>query len=390
MESCAQIFIADLPRPGDLTDDARDIRPTTPVPSRSRPRSDPSVTALNLRMQWLEKTLTALTEEHEALDRDAADGCRAGLEVADGLLVASAQRGIMGTFWQVCHPSKCSKKRDLLRRHLGIAQHTYETVGKRYQDAVRPLTGLYERVRSLGDNAKQVSNMIHELNTLQECKEKALNLEIRERSEAWSHKTLRLAALRKREWETGAKRESMGIQQTAMDGWHDTRQDDRISWASGLVVCKHAAGMALSLKHNGAVLSSLAQEIWRVASEVEMLKAHVELLQHGRDAMEKAKGLLIAKMMVRMEVFQAEHSRLSAELQDEEKPLKAVGDDCLRIAARLDALKESNFGDLVFGVRDLARSVAVKNEKKEKRKCSKGCKPAGRPYTSITSRLMMR
>ncbi|KZL70951.1 hypothetical protein CT0861_01948 [Colletotrichum tofieldiae] len=363
MESSAQIYIADLPRAGDLTDGTRGSRPTTPVPSKGSPPSDSSVATLNLQIQRLEQTLAALAKEHKALDREAANRCHAGLEVADGLIVASAQRGIKGTLWHMCHPSKYSKKRDLLRRHVGIAQHTYETVGRQYQDVARPLAELCERAENIGDDAKQVSDSIHELSSLQQCKEKALDAEIRARLQAWSYKTLRLAALRKRERETGARGECLGIQRTAMDGRH------------GLMAREDVAGTGLSLKHNWEVRSSLAQEIRRVASEVEMLKANIESLQRGRDALNKAEGLLVVKLVVRVKVFQAKLSRLIAGLQDKERPLRAASDRCLCIAARLDTLKESNFGDLVFGVQDLASSVAVK--KGEKKKCSKARKSAG-------------
>ncbi|OHW97214.1 hypothetical protein CSPAE12_04106 [Colletotrichum incanum] len=362
MESSAQIDIADLPQAGDLTDGARDSRPTTPVPSKGGLPSDPSVATIDLQMQTLEKALTTWTKEHEALDGDAANGCHSGLEVADGLIVASAQHGIKGTIWQMCHPSKYSKERDLLRRHVETAQHTYETVGRQYQDVVRPLIELCKRAKNIGDNAEKLSDSICELNNLQESKETALNDEIRVRSQASSHKTLKLAALRKPD-------------------------DDRMSSTLGLMAREHFAGTGLSLKHNWELRSSLTQEIRRVASEVEMLKANVESLQRGRDAMNKAEGLLLVKLVVRMEFLQVKHSRLVAEFEDKERPLRAANDKCLCIAARLHTLKESNFGNLIFGVHDLASSIAVKREKE---KFLKARKSAGRPHASITSRLVLR
>ncbi|KAK1982355.1 hypothetical protein LZ30DRAFT_590803 [Colletotrichum cereale] len=332
MESYAQVSIADLPRAGGLTDGARGThRPTTPVLSSSNPLTDPSFTALGHQMQRLEEALAALTREHEALDEDAAARCHEGLEVADSLLVASAQRGIKDTIWKLCHTSRYSKKCDMLRRHIGIAQHTYETVGKRCQDAVRPLTELCEWAKSLDDDAGLASGSINEANFRQGRKKPIVNFRIGSGLDAWSRMALTPAAV---------------------------REDDQVT------------------NERMETLQKMLQQ------------AEVESLQQGSGATRKAEKLLVVNLIVRMEVFRAKRSKLSAELRGKETTLQVVGDRCRGIAARLDALQESNFGDLVFGVQDLASSIAVERYKKKKEeKYWETRKSARRSHTSITSRL---
>ncbi|TKW49244.1 hypothetical protein CTA1_9875 [Colletotrichum tanaceti] len=390
MESSHRVRIADLPR-RDLTDGYRDSRPTTPVPSKSNPPSGPSVAvaALDLQMQSLESTLDALNKTREGLDRIAVEGSHAGLRVADGLIVAMAQRGTKSTMWQICHPSKYPKKQDLLRRHVGVAQDAYETAGRRYRDVVRSLTELCGKAKSLGDDAKQVGDSIRALSN---CKKTILNAEIRIASEMWSRKASKLAAMRKREQQIKMKPKCVRVRQTTMAGRCKTGSEAHSPpCIYGLTSRKHAVGMDDSPKHNAEMLSSLMAltgEIRRVESEEEMLRRNVESLQQLRDAKNQAERVLVAKMVVRWELFEAQLARLSSELHKEKEPLAAVCDKCLHVAARLDTLKESNFGDLVFGLEDLANSVEGQKNRKRCVKTPKMAKAAKRSYASRAGRLL--
>ncbi|GJD01559.1 hypothetical protein ColKHC_10384 [Colletotrichum higginsianum] len=282
--------------------------------------------------------------------------------------MAIAQRGTKSTIWQICHPSKYPKKQDLLRRHVGVAQDTYETAGRRCREVVRPLAELCEKAKSLGDDAKQVGDSIRELSN---CKKMVLNAEIRIASEMWSRKASKLAAMRKREQQMKMKPKCVRIQQTTMAGRYKTGN--------------------VSLKHNDEMLSSLVVltgEIRRVASEAEMLKRNVESLQQVRDAKNQADRVLVAKMVVRWELFQAQLAKLSSELHKEEEPLTAACDRCLCVAARLDALKESNFGDLMFGLEDLANSIEGQKDRKRCAKAPKMEKAPKRSYASSAGRLV--
>ncbi|KAK6225859.1 hypothetical protein QIS74_01906 [Colletotrichum tabaci] len=387
MESSRRVRIADLPR-RDLTDGYRDSRPTTPVPSQSNPPSGRSVAALDLQIQGLESTLDALNRAREGLGRIAVEGWRADLRVADGLIVAIAQRGTKSTIWQICHPSKYPKKQDLLRRHVGVAQDTYETAGRRCREVVRPLAALCEKAKSLGDGAKQVGDSIRELSN---CKKTVLNAEIRIASEMWSRKASKLAAMRKREQQIKMKPRCARIQQTTMAGRYKTGSEGRNPCISGLTSRKHVEGMDVSLKQNDEMLSSLVVltgDIRRVASEAEMLKRNVESLQQVRDANNQAERVLVTKMVVRWELFQAQLARLSSELHKEEEPLMAACDRCLCVAARLDALKESNFGDLMFGLEDLANRIKGQKDRKRCAKAPKMAKAPKRSYASSAGRLV--
>ncbi|KAK2058384.1 hypothetical protein LY76DRAFT_572759 [Colletotrichum caudatum] len=349
MESSAQSRIADLPRSGRLPDGARGTRrPTTPIPS---------VAALDHRMQRLEQALTALTNEHKALDKDAADGCRADQEVADGLLSASAERDIKGTLWRLCHPSKYSKKCDRLRRYVGMAQDMYGTVVRRYQDAVRPLAELGERAKRLDDDANQVSGSIDEVQAFQERRQRALDDKIEMALKIWSKRAMALAKHREREQEARAKKEQLEI-------WQAAREEYSTSLFPGI-----AAGKQISLLIEGsaAEIVHLERETHWVAHNAEKQRAKVESLRLQRDgATPKVERVLVAKLGVRMRVFRSELSKLSTELRSKEEPLQAASYRCLSIAARLNTLQESSSGGLVFGVKDLVRGITIEKNEKEK------------------------
>ncbi|EFQ35183.1 hypothetical protein CGRA01v4_01298 [Colletotrichum graminicola] len=379
MEPSAQIYVADLPRTNRLlTDGTR--RSTTLVPS---------VAAIDHRMQRLEQALAALTKEHKALDEDAVDRCLAGLEVADSLLVASAHRDIKGTLWKLCHPFKHSKKCDMLRRHVGIARDTYEKVVKRYQDAVRPLAELGERAKKLGDDARQVLGSIDEVNAFQERKQRALDDKIEMGLKIWSNRTLTLAKHREREQEARAKKEKLEMQQAAGEDYPTSLFPD-------IAAGRHTTVIGLLIERSDAEITHLEQETHWAAHNAEKQQAKVESLRLQRDGTTpKAERSLVAKLGIRMGVFRSKLSKLRSELRDKEEPLRAVGDRCLGIAARLSALQKSGSGDLVLGVKDLARGITIqkhekKKEEKERRKSWEMCKSAERPRTSFTSCLGLR
>ncbi|KAK1595126.1 uncharacterized protein LY79DRAFT_578304 [Colletotrichum navitas] len=381
MESSAQIHVADLPRDDRLIDGACGTR-------RSTTRV-PSVAAIDHQMQRLEQELSALTKEYEALDEDAADRCLAGLEVADSLLVASAHRGIKGTLWKLFHPYKYSKKCDMLRRHVGIAQDTYGKVVERYQDAVRPLTELSERAKRLGDDARQLSGSIDEVNAFQERKQRALDEKIEIGLKIWSNRTLTLAKHREREQEARATKEQLEIHQAA-------GKDYPTSLFPGIIAGRHTTAMGLLIERSAAEITHLERETHWAAHNAEKQQAKVESLRLQRDGTtSKAERSLGAKLGVRMGGFRSKLSKLRSELRDKEEPLRAVGYRCLGIAARLSALQESSSGDLVLGVKDLARGIKIeqhekKKEEKERRKSWETCKSAQRPRTSFTSCLGLR
>ncbi|KAK2025618.1 hypothetical protein LX32DRAFT_51642 [Colletotrichum zoysiae] len=366
MESSAQSRIADLPRSGRLPDGARGTRrPTTPIPS---------VAALDHRMQRLEQALAASMNEHKALDKDAADGCRADQEVADGLLVASAERDIKGTLWRLCHPSKYSKKCDRLRRHVGITQDTYGTVVRRYQDAIRPLTELGERAKRLDDDASHVSGSIDEVQAFQERKQRALDDKIEMALKIWSKRTMALAKHREREQEARAKKEQLEI-------WQVARKEYSTSLFPGVAAGKQ---ISLLIESRAAEIVHLEQETHWAAHNAEKQRAKVDSLRLQRDgATPKAESVLVAELEVRMRGFRSKLSKLSAELRSKEEPLRAATCRCLSIAARLNTLQEFSSGDLVFGVKDLARGITI--EKYEKKKDERMKRKPWQTHNSLES-----
>ncbi|KAK1999733.1 hypothetical protein LX36DRAFT_680115 [Colletotrichum falcatum] len=381
MDSSAQIDIADLPRAGRRSRGTR--RPTTPVLV---------VALLGDRMQQLEQALTALTREHEALDQDTTGACRAGLYEADGLLVAMAQRDIKGTIWKLCHPSKYTKKCDMLRRHIGVSRHAYETVAMGCQEALRPLAELRERAKRLGDEVTQLSDSVNEVDDLQELQRRTLNDKIEAGLRLLSDRTLVLASHRKREQETRANKEQLEVRQAA-------GEDYPLSFFPGVnAASKHTTAMGFLIERITEEVAFLEREIQSAAQIEEKQRVRVESLQLQRDGTAaKAERSFVAKLQVRMGVFQAKLSDISAGLRDKEVPLRAAGERCLGIAARLDALRESSSGDLVRGVEDLARGIAMQKyeqkktrEKEEKRKSWERRKAAGRSYTPCAICLGLR
>ncbi|KAK1965813.1 hypothetical protein LY78DRAFT_657932 [Colletotrichum sublineola] len=382
MESSAQSSHADLPRAGHLTDGTSGTRrPTTRVPS---------IAALDHRMQRLEQALGGLTEEHEALVGDAVDGCRAGMQMADDLLLTSAKRDVKGTFWKLCHPFQYPKKCDMLQRHVGVAQHTYRTVVKRCRDAVRPLAELAERARSLDKDAKQVSGAIDEVNARQEHKQRALD----DRVES----ALRILSGRRQIRDKQLKRErDARVEKKRFEIRQATGENHPKSLFPGISVDKYTMALGYLIEQTTAEIAELARETRRADWDVEEQRAIVETLRIERHdgATPKAERLLVAKLGARMRGFRSKLSKLSAELEGKEEDLRAAYCRCLSIAMKLDALQESSTGDLLSGVQDLARGIAMERKEKKKEEAEKmnyweTCKSPEGSRKSITGCLKLR
>ncbi|OHE97011.1 hypothetical protein CORC01_07620 [Colletotrichum orchidophilum] len=403
MDFPAQVLIADLPRGGDLIDRSSNGRPTTLVRSEKEPKPEqlnPSVVvtdvaSVDAQLTKLNESLAALeTEAHSALHGAVVDECQAGLEAVEELLVGLAERASKRTFWQKCFPCKGWKKRDLLRRHVGVVQDTYETVGKTHQRVGLALAELCGKADRLGEDAKKLADTIGQAKIALDQKRETHDALFKDVEQKLSSKMLQRTVLCWQEKSLKAEMEWAEAQLCAMSGndapcrgghGHDDGDGD-----VSLITSEQAAvaGMRFEIKQIADLLSTLTcysrmltADSWTIGWELKRLREDCGAKDGNID------GVRLETMSASMEsVFRVKHEGVSTDLRRQHGALREAQKRCLSAAARLEKLRESNFGDLVVGLSDLANLGAKKQTGKklglERCKLLKKGKPIKFPHAS--------
>ncbi|KAK1639964.1 hypothetical protein BDP81DRAFT_391995 [Colletotrichum phormii] len=183
MDSSAQarqVLIDDLPREGDLAHHTNDGRPTTRVRTDSTESNVPSpnsipnpdrtetpsfdITSLTAQLAKLNDSLAALEDEARGEPyENSEEECRGAAGDVEVLLASLTQRATKKTFLEKCFPCKGWKKRDLLRRHVGVVQETFKTVGVTHLRVAGAFAGLCQTADGLGEDAERLAGVVEEV-----------------------------------------------------------------------------------------------------------------------------------------------------------------------------------------------------------------------------------
>ncbi|KAI3552979.1 hypothetical protein CABS01_10946 [Colletotrichum abscissum] len=423
MDSSAQarqVLIADLPREGDLAHRTNDGRPTTLVRTESNVVGDPNpnpnpisgrspspdlslhpehsepellssvdVASLYAQVAKLNDALAALEDEVRREPYvNSEKECRGAAGDVEQLLASLAQRAAEKTGLERWFPCTGRKKRDLLRRHVCVVQETCGTVGMTHLRAADAFAGLCGRADGLGEDGERLSRVVGEAR------------------DGFEWERVRWKVLGWREGILRDELEGVEARMSAVSG---------DSSSSGLVPDGHGGGIV----DNAATTTTTEREatVVEMRFETEQLAtlpsetedyAHnpveddlgnlVEQLQHIEDDRD-ARSPGNERDEVRLEImaasleslFLVKHGDLSADLQRRVAALREGGNRCLAVAERLEKLRDSDYGDLVAGLGELAK----KPDAESRRKGVEKVKAAGRlgaSYRGMTTAeyLLMR
>ncbi|KAK1544392.1 hypothetical protein CPAR01_01894 [Colletotrichum paranaense] len=407
MDSSAQacqVLIADLPREGDLAHRTNDGRPTTLVrtesnvvggpnpnpisdrspspdlslhPEHSEPEllSSVDVASLYAQVAKLNDALAALEDEVRREPYvNSEKECRGAAGDVEQLLASLAQRAAEKTGLERWFPCTGRKKRDLLRRHVCVVQETCGTVGVTHLRVADAFAGLCGRADGLGEDGERLSQVVGEAR------------------DGFEWERVRWKVLGWREGILRDELEGVEARISAVSG---------DSSSSGLVPDGHGGGIVddaatTTTDEREATVVEMRFETEQLAtlpSETEDY-AHnpIEDDRDARSPGNERDEIRLEIMAASLEsLFLVKHGDFSADLQRRVAALREGGNRCLDVAERLEKLRDSDYGDLVAGLGELAKKPDAESRRKGVEKV-KATGRLGASYRGVTTAeyLMMR
>ncbi|EXF80175.1 hypothetical protein CFIO01_12715 [Colletotrichum fioriniae PJ7] len=415
MDSSAQarqVLIADLPREGDLAHHTNDGRPTTLIRTESNvgnsnPNPNPSPSpdlSLNLghlellspidfaglyaQVAKLNDALAKLEDEvrSEPYINSEAE-CRAAAGDVEKLLVSLAQRAAKKTGLERCFPCKERKKRDLLRRHVCVVQETSKTVGMTHLRVADAFSGLCRTADGLGKDVKRLAGVVGE------AKDGFERERVRWKVLGWQERILR------DELECVEARMSAMSSDSSSGPVPDGHGDSPVESVSTAATGDQDTAVAeIRFELEPMVTLPSESEDYAHNPTEDDLGHLVEQLQHLKDDRDATKPgnemdeVRLEIMAASLEqLFLVKHGDLSVDLERRVRALTDGGERCLAVAEGLEKLRESNYGDLVVGLCDLAKKPDAESRRKVVNK-AKATGRLGASYRGVTTAeyLMMR
>ncbi|KAK1689714.1 hypothetical protein BDP55DRAFT_628271 [Colletotrichum godetiae] len=392
MDSSAQarqVLIADLPREGDLAHHTNNGRPTTrvrtdstegnvpspnpnPNPDRSETSSSDNITSLTAQLAKLNDSLAALEDEARGEPYETSEEeCRGAAGDVEALLASLTQCATEKTFLEKCFPCKGWKRRDLLRRHVGVVQETFRTVGMTHLRVASAFARLCQTADGLGEDAERLAGVVEEVKN-------AFQREgVRRKVLGWQKRNLKAEL----EW-AEERMSAVSSSSSSNDApFHRADEEGNVEHESTATTREREADVA-KMRLEREQMAKLPSESTDDAHNPTEAGIHnparqLKHLKDDRDARAEhdVDNVRLEILAASLEsVFLVKHEDLSVDLRKRREALREEGERCLAVSERLEKLRKSNYGDLAIGLGELAK----KPDAEARRKLVKIVDTAGR------------